>query len=101
MTDSDDDPDNAGAAAEEIARKARRKQQAQRQPERNPLFGLGMFGLVGWAVAVPVLVGIAVGAWIDSRLASDRSWTLILLLAGAGLGCLNAWYWIQREGHDD
>jgi ATP synthase protein I len=29
------------------------------------------------------------------------SWTLTLLLAGAALGALNAWYWVQREGRDD
>ncbi|MEC9311880.1 AtpZ/AtpI family protein [Pseudophaeobacter sp. 1A16562] len=87
--------------AEEIVRKARRKQAAQKHPQRSALYGLGMFGLVGWSVAVPVVLGVALGVWIDGRVQSHRSWTLILLLAGAALGCLNAWYWVQREGGDE
>lgn len=84
--------------AEEIVRKARQKQDAQQHPQRSALYGLGMFGLVGWAVAVPVVLGVALGLWIDGQVQSRVSWTLTLLLAGAVLGCLNAWYWVQREG---
>lgn len=97
-------PDRQGVSdtAGEIARKARRKLRAQRQPSRNPLYGLGLFGLVGWAVTVPVLLGVALGAWIDSHTAgAGRPWTLALLLAGVVLGCLNAWYWIEKEGRDE
>lgn len=60
-------------------------------------FGLGMFGLVGWAVAVPTLIGIAVGLWLDRVAPQDFSWTLALLLAGVLLGALNAWLWVERE----
>lgn len=105
MTPDEDPARNQKTAAHtgagEIARKATRKEAAQRRHDESVWYGLGMFGLVGWAVAVPTLLGIALGLWLDARLASDRSWTLILLLAGAALGCLNAWYWVQREGRDD
>ncbi|MDW4547916.1 AtpZ/AtpI family protein [Defluviimonas sp. D31] len=87
--------------ADEIARKARLKQEAQDRPQRSAWYGLGLFGLVGWAVAVPTIAGVALGLWIDARTTSGPSWTLVLLLAGAALGCLNAWYWIQREGRDE
>jgi predicted F0F1-ATPase subunit len=30
-------------------------------------FGLGMMGLIGWSVAVPTLLGAALGLWLDSR----------------------------------
>jgi len=92
------DPDDE---AETITRKAARMQEARKRRRESPWFGLGMFGLVGWAVAVPIIVGIALGRWIDSRWPGDMSWTLALLLAGAVLGALNAWYWVQREGRDD
>lgn len=92
---------NGRRDADEIVRKARLKQDAQRRPRRNAWYGLGLFGLVGWAVAVPTVAGIALGLWIDARTASGTSWTLVLLIAGAVLGCLNAWYWVQREGRDD
>ena len=68
----------------------------------NAWLGLGMFGMVGWAVAVPTVVGIALGLFIDARWPGEMSWTLALLLGGVALGCLNAWYWVQREaGKDD
>ncbi len=84
-----------------IARKAERMAEARSRRRQSAWYGLGMFGLVGWSVAVPVVAGIALGVWIDERWPSETSWTLVLLLAGATLGCLNAWYWVQREGRDD
>jgi ATP synthase protein I len=60
-----------------------------------------MFGLVGWSVAVPALIGVAVGLWIDARWPSRFSWTLMLLVLGMALGCLNAWNWISRESQEE
>ena len=60
-----------------------------------------MFGLVGWSVALPTVLFIALGAWIDSRFPSRHSWTLMLLFVGVVIGCLNAWFWIKRESRDD
>ncbi|HVU63583.1 MAG TPA: AtpZ/AtpI family protein [Phycisphaerales bacterium] len=94
---------------EAVARKAERKARARRKAENQMWVGFGMFGLIGWSVAVPTLIGVALGVWLDR--VSPRpgfSWTLALLLAGVGIGCLNAWYWvkreqraIEREGRDD
>lgn len=87
--------------SETIARKARRMEEARKRDRTSAWYGLGMFGLVGWSVAVPVVAGIALGVWIDRRWPGEVSWTLTLLLAGAVLGAVNAWYWVQREGRDD
>jgi len=87
--------------AETITRKAARMQQARKRRKQSAWRGLGMFGLVGWAVAVPIIAGIALGRWIDGRWPGETSWTLALLLAGAALGAFNAWFWVQREGRDD
>ena len=88
--------------AEQIAARARRKREAQRRRVHSPLYGISMFGLVGWAVALPTILGVALGLWLDRRWPSEEtSWTLVLLLAGAALGVLNAWYWVQREIRDD
>lgn len=87
--------------ADEIARSARRKLKARKRRQSNPLYGLGMFGLVGWAVAIPTLLGTAIGLWIDAQTTSTRSWTLVCLLGGVALGCLNAWYWVSRESRDE
>ncbi len=84
-----------------IRRKAARRLRAQGEKEQPAWFGLGMFGLVGWAVAVPTLLGIALGVWIDGRLPSTISWTLNLLIIGVLLGCFNAWYWVSKESKRD
>jgi len=74
-----------------------RKLRAQRKRERSIWFGLGMFGMVGWSVAVPTIIGIALGIWIDRRWPGRFSWTLMLLFAGLALGCLIAYQWVNRE----
>ena len=74
-----------------------RKVRARRRGERGVWFGLGAFGLVGWSVAIPTLIGLALGVWMDSTVDLGFSWTLTLLIAGIIVGCLNAWYWISRE----
>ena len=84
-----------------IGAKEARKLKARHAPNRGLWFGLGMFGLVGWSVAIPTLLGVAVGIWIDITWPSRFSWTLMLLLLGVILGCLNAWYWVTRESRHD
>ena len=84
-----------------IARKARQMEKARSRHQESVWYGLGMFGLVGWSVAVPIVAGVALGVWIDRNWPGEVSWTLTLLLAGAMLGAFNAWYWVQREGRGD
>lgn len=84
-----------------ITVRERRKLEARRRGRRNLWFGLGMFGLVGWSVAVPTLLCLALGIWIDAHHSSRYSWTLMLLVVGIALGCFNAWYWIRYESRDE
>jgi ATP synthase protein I len=83
--------------AEIVGAKEDRKARARRDAHRSVWFGFGMFGVIGWSVAVPAVACIALGAWIDNRWPSDYSWTLMLLFVGVILGCVNAWYWVTRE----
>jgi len=92
---------NAEKLGEEVLRKEERKMKARREKERGVWFGLGMFGLIGWSVAVPALTGVGLGIWIDTKWPSRFSWTLMLLFAGVIVGCLNAWYWVRRESRHD
>lgn len=86
---------------ETVRRKEARKERARREGDRGVAFGLGVFGLIGWSVAVPTLLGIALGVWIDARTTGPYSWTLMLMLGGLIVGCFNAWYWLQREVERD
>lgn len=80
-----------------IRHKEIRKIEGRSHKERSVWFGLGMFGVVGWSVAIPTLVGVALGVWIDLKWPSRYSWSLMLLIIGIILGCLNAWFWVTRE----
>lgn len=86
---------------QDVARKAARRQRAEREGDRSIWFSLGLFGLVGWSVAIPTLLGTALGIWIDRRWPGRVSWTLTLLFVGIALGCANAWYWVKQESRDD
>jgi ATP synthase protein I len=80
-----------------VGSQEKRKLRAQRGKPRSIWLGLGMLGLIGWSVAVPMLLGIAGGVWIDRHFPSRYSWTLMLLLIGLVIGCLNAWHWVTKE----
>ncbi len=80
-----------------VEKKTARKLIARGQRRHSVWFGLGMFGLVGWSIAIPSLLGIIAGLWIDHTWPSRVSWTITLLFVGIVLGCLQAWYWISRE----
>jgi ATP synthase protein I len=75
------------------------KLRAKRQGKKSVWFGLGMSGLIGWTITVPVVIGVTIGVWIDDRYASQYSWTLMLLFIGLIVGCGNAWRWVSSEYH--
>lgn len=89
------------ALQDDVATKQDRKLNARSEGEHSAWFGLGMFGLVGWSIAIPTLLGIAAGVWIDQHWPSRFSWTLMLLVMGVIVGCLNAWWWVIRESGND
>jgi ATP synthase protein I len=74
-----------------------RKLKAKRRGVQEIWFGLGMFGLIGWAVAVPTVLGVMLGVFIDHHYPGNHSWTLSLLIVGLFVGCLNAWRWMAKE----
>jgi ATP synthase protein I len=81
----------------EVEAKATRKLRAQRNAGEGVWFGLGMMGLVGWSVAVPTLLGAALGIWLDDKHPGKHACTLALLMAGLVVGCMNAWHWVQKQ----
>ena len=93
--------DNGERMSDEIGRDAERKLKARGERQKGVWFGLGMFGIVGWSIVVPTLLGVLLGIWLDERYAGEISWTLTFLFLGLILGCLNAWYWIKGESQND
>lgn len=84
----------------EVGEKETRKLKEQHREKRSIWYGFGMFGLIGWSVAVPTVLGALLGIWLDNRHPGARSYTLALLIAGLVLGCFNAWYWVNKEMKD-
>ncbi len=91
--------DEDAAFLRQVKVKAARKLNAQRAGTQPVWFGLGMMGLIGWSVAVPTLLGVVLGVWLDRRHPGRHSWMLSLLIAGLILGCANAWHWVSAEHH--
>jgi ATP synthase protein I len=83
--------------AREVQRKEALMIRGRKETGETVWFGLGMFGIIGWSVAIPTLIGVAIGLWIDRTWPSQFSWTLMLLVGGVMLGCLNAWYWVRKS----
>lgn len=82
---------------QQVATQEARKLRAQRRANRALWQGLGLFGLIGWAIVVPTLLGVLCGQWLDHHHPAHHSWTLTLLILGLCLGCWHAWYWIGVE----
>ena len=97
-----DEPQNKPLKTEAAAQSGGRGEGGAQAPARRHVtrtvwFGLGMMGLIGWSVVVPTLLGAALGIWLDNRHPGSHSWTLMLLVIGLAIGCLNAWHWVAKE----
>lgn len=82
-----------------VGEKEERKLKAQRD-NKSVWAGLGLFGMIGWSIAVPTILGAALGIWLDKSSKEEFSWTLSLLVAGLMLGCVIAWNWVQKENKE-
>lgn len=85
---------------ERVGKQIARKIKAQRK-QNNSLLGFGMFGLIGWSIALPIVLGTWFGIWLDEQYTSTHSWwTLIFLTVGLCIACWNIMRWIQKEHQD-
>ncbi len=83
-----------------VARVASREARMIRGKKEGPpnlWRAVSLVGVIGWLVVLPMLAGIAIGTWIDHKWPSRFSWTLMLLVAGLAVGCMNAWKRIKQE----
>ncbi|MBC2713285.1 MAG: AtpZ/AtpI family protein [Desulfosarcina sp.] len=81
-----------------IADKCDRRLKAQQEKRKSIFFGLGMIGTVGWMIAVPTVIGVMLGRFLDRLYKNGVSWTLTLIFAGLCVGCFIAWQWMNKEG---
>lgn len=83
-----------------VENKEKRKIKEKRRSKHPVLRGIGMFGLIGWSVVAPTLLGTFFGVWLDEQFPSKHSWTLTFLITGLIIGCMGAWYWLSKEKKD-
>ena len=94
------DKKDENSFSRQVGEKALRKLKALHNDKRSVWFGIGMFGMVGWSVAVPTLLGAALGMGMDKKYPESFSWTLSFLILGLFAGCLIAWHWITKEHNE-
>ncbi|PXX91816.1 ATPase F0F1 [Marinobacter vulgaris] len=90
-----------GSPEDDIGRRAQRLKKARDNAGVSPLRGLGVFGMIGWSVAVPTVGGAFLGLWLDRTVPQDFPWVLALILGGVTLGSFIAWAWIGRESREE
>lgn len=70
----------------------------QQPTHHNPLpKQVATLGAIGWSIAVPSLLGAALGLWVDTLWPSNYSWFSILLPVGILIGCLTALLWSRPD----
>lgn len=75
----------------------KRKLESRRQDPRTIWSGVAVFGLVGWTIALPTVLGTGFGLWLDRHHPGSSSWTLTFLVAGLTFGCFQAWRWMSNQ----
>lgn len=81
---------------EVMRRRAERLQQSRSKKAASPLMGLSAFGVIGWSIAIPCVLGAFLGHWLNQVAPQAFSWTIALMLGGLVLGIGFAWNYISE-----
>lgn len=83
----------AGAAQQAAERAARGRE----EPEPSLGYRLGQIGILGWAIILPTLLGLALGHWLDRSFGTRVFFSAPLLMVGAAVGLWSAWKWMHHQ----
>jgi ATP synthase protein I len=89
-------PDEHDPLVQGVRRQQALDEKARREGEPSVGRRLGQIGVLGWIVVAPILIGVAIGRWLDGVFHSGLQWTAPLLLLGVVVGCWSAWRWVQN-----
>ena len=81
-----------------IGKKEERRLKAKAKKGMGTFAWIGMLGIIGWSITVPLLLGIALGKWLETVFPGKYSFTLMFMFAGLVIGCVNAWKWVSKAG---
>jgi ATP synthase protein I len=79
-----------------IEEKEELKLKGEKEKKSGSSGNIRILGTVGWSVVVPLILGTALGSWIDKTFPTKYSFTLMLMIGGLFLGCWNAWYRVKK-----
>lgn len=79
-----------------MRRRAERLEQARKHKAASPLLGLSTFGVIGWSIALPTVMGAFLGRWLNDVAPQEFSWPIALILGGLVLGIAFAWNTISE-----
>jgi ATP synthase protein I len=89
---------NESDRTEEAARRADALDKAGKaDPEPSLARRFATIGALGWIIIVPILTGLFIGQWLDKWLHTGITMAAALLMAGAALGFVLAWRWIEEQ----
>lgn len=84
-------------AIKQVQKKAEQMQKTRRRTGYSPLQGFSAFGVIGWSVSVPTVLGVIAGRWLNDAAPQSFSWVLALMLAGLVIGIIVAWEWVAKN----
>ncbi|RZF27500.1 AtpZ/AtpI family protein [Paraburkholderia sp. UYCP14C] len=87
--------------AQAAQRAASRERAARANPEPSLGARLGQIGILGWTIVLPILLGLALGRWLDRVAGTRVFFAAPLLMIGAGIGLWSAWRWMHRQQRRD
>lgn len=71
----------------------------EHRQSRLLFFYAALLGVYGWQLSIPVLLGVAIGQFLDRIFPSSVfSWTLNFIFVGFVVGIFNANRWLHKEG---
>ncbi len=83
--------------AEAARRSAKREQLGQDTPEPSLGARLGQIGILGWAIVVPMLLGVVLGRLADHAFDTGVFFTAPAIMLGAIIGFRSAWKWMHKQ----
>ncbi len=82
----------------DAARRTRKRDEAaRRDPEPSLARRFAQIGVLGWVIALPAILGAAVGNWLDRGLGSGITLAAALTMLGAALGLWLAMRWMRSQ----
>lgn len=82
------------ANLQSLRRQAERLQYTRNQPAPSPLLGFSYFGIIGWSIALPSVLGAFLGQFLNQVAPQRFSWVVALILGGLVIGVFLAWSYI-------